>query len=703
MTSSLLEEKKTKRKLGKKITVSLLVFAMLSLLVVKSAGAQVVVTGGPVVTTEVASVPTTVKTTKDTLWQTLQKLLAKVGSIAFQQVLKSALNKIAYDAANYIGSGGAGQKPLFITQDWGTYLSQIGDEAAGQFVESFVNNLNAPVNTSSCSKAMDTCMAGCVSAGNQGGGMNANGTIQPVTNNSEATTNCTASCKSQFDKCALSASTSSANGALSSNGMSGGATPSFNVCQPSSLMAKVTIGLGLVSENRPQAPTCTASQMVNSWTDAAQRITDYQDPNFLDKFKGIFDPQSNDLGIYMLAKTDMGTIVNTKQEVNKTDLVSNQGWLNVRNIAGESQSPPNTGKSQVEQASAVKTQTFGQTTGDILKDTANLFLNQLAMSAFNNLMQNLGKKASDASNAASSGLLTNSQSDVTVLYGEPSLQESTQVLLQPNFGTRADYDILSQLAICPDATNPGPTDCVIDSQFLQAVSEKDTVAEAIKNGYLHGDWQLTSDTQAGAYSLRNISILRQYRILPVGWEVAIQKAYADPTHPKKVTLNDLISCFDPNDDYNQFSATFDVNDQGWCQGLVDPNWVLKAPLNYCARQGVGSQIQSKMVTPGIQGQGGAADVLSQLSVTRADDYCGDAKSCIKEKADGSCDAYGYCNEEKRTWSFGSDSCDPIYNTCQTFHPDQRQPDLFLFTEHFKLFRLRRVERRLPAIFLVRRL
>jgi len=648
MTSSLLEEKKTKRKLGKRIAISLLAFVVVFSLIampLKQAKAQIPVTDA------VASAWSAGTTIWNKLQAVLKVLWQKVGSIAFQQVLRSALNKIAYDSANYIGSGGQGQKPLFITQDWGAYLAQVGDEAAGQFVESFVNNLNAPVSTQEgkkvCFEEADTCGNKCLSA--------------------NAPQKCYDDCDKAENACYDRANaTGTSTGAVSENGMGNGATPSFNVCQPSSLMVKVTIGLGLVQETRPQAPTCTATQMVNNWTSAAQRLTDFQDPKFLDKFKGIFDPTANDLGIYMLAKTDMSSQAIVDTENSKTAIAANKGWLDVRDIAGNSKNPPGTAEQEAKDAADNKKSQFGKTTGDILVDAANVFLNQLAMSAFNNLMQNLGKKASDASNAAGSNLLTNPNSDVTILYGESNLKESTQTLLQPNFGTRADYDVLSQLAVCPDANNPGPTDCVIDTQFLQAVSEKQTVAEAIKSGYLHSDWQLTSDTQASAYSLRNLSILRQYRILPVGWEVAVQKAYVDPVHPKKVTLSDLISCFDPNDNYNQFSAAFNINDQGWCQGLVDPNWVLKAPLNYCARQGVGSQIQSRLVTPGIKGQAGTADTLSQLSVTRTDGYCGDQKTCVKEKANGSCDAYGYCNEEKRIWSFGADSCDPIYNTCQTF-------------------------------------
>src|SRR3989344_7993390 len=63
------------------------------------------------------------------------KALSTASSKAFGEALKGALNTIAYDTATWIGSGGKGQKPLFIKEDWGTYLANVGDNAAGTFLE----------------------------------------------------------------------------------------------------------------------------------------------------------------------------------------------------------------------------------------------------------------------------------------------------------------------------------------------------------------------------------------------------------------------------------------------------------------------------------------------------------------------------------------------------------------------------------------
>lgn len=586
----------------------------------KQAQAQLVVTDIPVLVWNKVSEFTS------TLWR-------KAGSIAFNRTLTTALNKIAYDTATWIGSGQRGQKPLFITNPW-TYLGNVGDEAAGQFLESFVNNLNRD-ESQNCDADYKACMEFCYNEGisrfEVGG--------------------CFESCQKQSTAC------------VSKNVSTINVTPSFNVCQPSSLAAKVKIGLGLVEQSRPQGPNCTLSEIVRNWsTDSVMRAagfggTGLTGEEYLRHFQDFFDPRANDLGIYVSAQTDLANQKGEKVETAITLYQANKGWLDVRNIAGDAAAPPGTPERELESAKRAQETNIGTITGDAFIDAANVFINQYAISAFNELMRSLADKGKSGGSDLQAGL-RNPFSDPGAYSGVSSLKDVTTKLLQPNFGVRTDYDILSSLVICPDQNKPGPDNCVIDDQFMQAISEKKTVAEALENNYLHGEWQLTDENLPSTYNLRNISILRKYRIVPAGWEEAVRKIVADGT-PKKATLTDLVSCFSNIDSYVTFSSEFDQRDQSWCAGLVDPNWVLKAPLNYCRQEGVGGYILNKTIVPGVGGS-------SELSIVRADNYCADNQTCIKEKTDGSCEVYGYCNEEKRTWSFGSDTCEPINNTCQAF-------------------------------------
>ncbi len=629
MESSFSPTKKSKAKNRRRIITFLLIFVFAFVMI-----------GAPIHSAKAIPVEDIPALVWGKVTEFLKKLWRKGASLAFQQVLRSALNKIAYDAANWIGSGAEGQGPLFVTQDWGEYLTQVGDEAAGEFLENFSQNLSESEwnSESDCMNKYSSCLDKCYKKTNK----------DP--------SDCAAKCASNYDGCMDTRESDY--------------SPAFNVCQPSSLEAKLKISLGLADIKRSGAPNCTATQMVQNWGDAAQKYTDFKDPDFLNKFKHIFEPQSNDLGVYLLARTDMANKEAEVEAVTKVDLTANQGWLQKVGIGKNREDLPGQAERDAQQASDTYSRNFGQTTGDAFVDAANIFLNQLAMSGFNTFMQSLGKKTKDpgtSGGSSNSGSReTRYEDDPNVIFGDVALKEVTSSIIKPDFGVRTDYDILAELGICMDKNSPGPTHCVIDNKLMQGITEKKTVAEAIKDGYLHSDWQLTEDSQENTYSLRNVSIMRKYRILPVGWEIAIKKAYEDPENIKKITLMDAVSCFDPDDEYNQFSSEFDPRNQGWCQALVDPNWVLKAPLNYCKKQGVSAQILNKTVIPGQKDMQGSPDILSTLNITRAEDYCADGQTCIKEKDDGTCEVYGYCNEEKRIWKFGSDSCGPVYNTCQTF-------------------------------------
>ncbi len=594
------------------------------------------------------------------------KIIKKAGSIAFNRTLATSLNKIAYDAANYIGSGGDGQKPLFVKEDLKTYISKIGDEAAGQFLETFVNNISAQED-GTCSEKMNKCYQACYKSTFPNAASPAEQSLLDAFAQGALSGDKTSSqylCINQCQKGATNCASGGAYG-LSNRAIDTGIdAASFNVCQPSSIEVKLKISLGLVDQTRPEGPNCTATEIVNNWgDDFTKKWEAIQSGDYLNNIGNIFDPRGNDLGIYFLARSDIAESAQYEKDIKRTEVTESGGWIDVRNIAGELKGTPDAAQKAEADARAIRIQNFGKTTGDILVDASNIFLNQLAISAYNNLMRKLAEKKSSTA-------VTDYTADPNVVYGMSSMKEKTRILIEPKFDAKSDYDVLAKLASCVNPNNPAPDNCVIDDGFLQAITEKKTVAEAVKEGLLHANWKIEKEVIPGAfnshYSLRNVKILRKYRILPLGWEVAIENAFASSSNIQNATLGDLISCYDQNDEYTEFSSSFNTKNVAWCQGMVDPNWVLKAPLNYCKKEGAGPYINSTIIVPGVKGINGVADILSSVTVSRADDYCADNQSCIKENADGSCDLYGYCNEERRTWRFDSDSCSPISNTCQAF-------------------------------------
>lgn len=512
--------------------------------------------------------------TVSNLWDIREKILKDLGTNVLNSVVRKALNKVAYDTANYIASGGRGQSALFITEDPVKYVSNLADSAAGEFIDSL----------------------------NEWG--------------------------------------------------------NFNLCEPSNPNLKVQIGLGLTQYEKPAAPACTFTKMAANWEkDINAKFKDITSEDYLDKVADIFNPTSNETSIAFSLLTGLQEKKATTTEGLWGTLGIEGLWKNERDIAGNTKGTPglaeNTAKITQEQVAKNVTDTKGD---NLLGQAAQVFLNQLALATFQNTMANLGKKISVPSGSTgNSDSLTNAESQIRT--GEVAIKEKTATIIAARFDTKADYDILAELASCVDSKNPSPNSCAISERFSQAISDHRLVIDAVKDGYLAKDTVLGDEDNMLSY--RNLVILRKFRIIPAGWEIAAQRNL-NMDKDKRGTLMDYISCFDPVDQYQEFTPKFDASN---CAGLVDPNWVLKAPLNYCAMEGAGGYVMAESITDTVDEDG---NPKIQIDITRSEDYCADEQTCIKENSDGTCAAYGYCDQEKNAWDFAGDSCEPINNTCRAF-------------------------------------
>jgi hypothetical protein len=535
--------------------------------------------------------------TGDTIWTKIQKvlgiLLTKVAAVALQSAVSNTLNTIAYDEATYLGSGEQGQKPLWQTGNTETIMSNIGDEAAGNFISSI---------------------------------------------------------DKQF----------------------GG-----NLCAPS-LNAKIAIGLGLVGAVRPPAPDCTWSTLSKNWSNVIKKYTSLNGQGFLKDFASSFDVTGghSDLSAALDLQTNLINQQSQAQINQALTLQANGYWTDPRNIAGTILGVPGQAKQNAADTQLVKQQSLLQTTQDDLVNAAEIFIKQLSITGFQTIMKNL---TTSVNQPAAEVSITNPYA-APQSGGIAAAQGALRKIVEPEFSSKADYDILQELSVCNTGVlgGVGPTDCVIDTGFSQAIQNRETVGAAVADGSLDGskpfgfiagsaaDPSPIEPSYTQGYPYRSMSILRKYRIIPVGWELAaqyIQSHFSDSDVASHNNLKDLIACFDPNDLYTGYYAD-------WCRGLVDPSWVLKAPQNFCSKEGYGPQILSgQSVSGGVDTNGKA--LQSQFQVVRSDSYCGDEQSCIKENDDGSCKYFGYCTADFRLWKFGSSgSCDEKYNTCQTFTNSQ---------------------------------
>ncbi len=158
-----------------------------------------------------------------------------------------------------------------------------------------------------------------------------------------------------------------------------------------------------------------------------------------------------------------------------------------------------------------------------------------------------------------------------------------------------------------------------------------TVQEAIDEGLLHGDWPIIPNTGVDVaknqdvlcytygYCYGNIVKMRKARILPIGWEIAASRNSDSNT----ATLQEII---DGYDNCGTQGGGIDSTHQ-WCH-LVDPNWVLKYPETQC-RAYVNGELQISTLSPGRAGT--CADTPSCISENNDGSCNGGYGYCVEEK------------------------------------------------------------------------
>ncbi len=297
----------------------------------------------------------------------------------------------------------------------------------------------------------------------------------------------------------------------------------------------------------------------------------------------------------------------------------------------------------------------------------------------------------------------------------------------------------SEISVTDQLTSSG----LIDAQFRTAIEEKVTVQEALDRGLLDKQKTFGFDVNGvqptTGYPYRALQYLRKFRVIPVGWELAarysqqFEKAnlsFGFLTGQYPMCGNTLVCSNNPSKVCTVATATADCGAGNTCGlppdqastsvcandlektclvdsdcnggtcgaspycGLVDPNWVLKAPQTYCRRQGAGEEILSKEFvcdqnnidstsglpldpknppTSGdnkgpncVKGAGNDKPDLGRWIITRNPDTCADTQSCIAENEDGTCIAYGYCVQEKDDFRFDGTKCSAENGTCTTY-------------------------------------
>ena len=425
-----------------------------------------------------------------------------------------------------------------------------------------------------------------------------------------------------------------------------------DLCQPLQPLAKVQIEGLAKSFFTPTKPSCRYSKIRQRVKDLGQLKL-----NDLVEFSAIFNPGENDLGAALSVITGGLDVTQKARERGMWIAEITQGFKPVTNvITNEIRSPAQTRMIALEEAMEGSFQPYLQYTGYAAADAIGIFSNTLV----SKLLEHYLTKGIYQGKPTSSGGAYGPSFGIG--KGLQSVKEQFANLARPDYNFGGPVDVLDNLS----CNTENQFSCTIDIPFRTALEKGEhlTVDQAKKQGFLHGYWPVgyradksggTDGADKSIYSYRSLVILRKYRILPVGWELAAEYYLKYDRSGKALTLDRLMA------DYDKSASPY--------YRLVDPGWVLKAPETTCEKEGPGELSADETVAMNVDlnNDGDTNDDGESRELVIRQDYCADERSCISESENGEkCNYYGYCTKEKPIWRIDGDECQALYNTCRTY-------------------------------------
>ena len=512
-----------------------------------------------------ANLPQTVDNIMTTILNGIKAAAINAGTRAASY----ALQKVAYDSAVWLAAGGKGQGPLFQTKSFGDYITSVASEAGGSAL----------------------------------------------------------------------AELSKASG--------------MDLCKPPNIKVDLSLKIGLRTRftapgggNAPTKPACTLAQFAKNWEGGSSKF--FSGGSIGSAFNATLkgDDQS-DFGFYTQATEKIAGRVITEQANATLARQEGQGFKDVKTLiagdtklpaglVGESAKAGTPDKALADQKAQLNAAVAANDV-KIFPSVLSIFLSTLS----SNLIKNWQSKgiAPDVTSNASTDPLSYSGSGLAAL-GRAAAENFFSELTTVKIKQTETYDLLSQLGSCPDS--PGIYNCRAAEDLVSAATQGITIRQAIDKKILIGDRQLippSADNYAtinngsqcyrSAYCLSNVKVLRQVRILPLGFEIAVMKSNPD----KPWTLQQVVDGFN--------------NQQSPYYHLIDPNWVLKVPAAKCNALAYTGSLLSSGVPNRLQD-------------------CVDLQTCVGYDSNGNCLNYAYCTREKNTWKFSADTCESQFATCSSF-------------------------------------
>ncbi|MBI2410891.1 MAG: VWA domain-containing protein [Candidatus Kerfeldbacteria bacterium] len=414
--------------------------------------------------------------------------------------------------------------------------------------------------------------------------------------------------------------------------------------------------LNLPQEQLPYKARCKASEALTNFGNNVydQALSFAEDPTSFVNLSATYDDGANGLSTLLIAWDDISGEQAAAEREAEIERLKSDAKDKAAKISGYIETPSTLVVNQLVTTinNATGAETIQQ--DNIVADALSVFVNTLAAKLLENVSSGLLSFFTDKDISES---LSGSGSTTSHSSGIIGAQEKFASFRTPAFTSGGTVDILTHFANCPEQ-GQDVTNCVINEGFRSAIEEGMSVKEAIDAQRIPADtpFGVDSTNPNDGISLRNVIVLRQYSVVPVGWELAANyyQDFDKDASEDQVTLGQLVDAFDhcSTDNYSPYC------------GLIDPNWVLKAPDVLCKTESYGEVIANESFAD-LDGNPYSPDeqLITRLS------SCVDSQSCLSEDESGNCEAYGYCTKQKRIYRFEGESC-PAYEASCTSYTDE---------------------------------
>ncbi|HRH22289.1 MAG TPA: hypothetical protein PLJ58_03735, partial [bacterium] len=324
-----------------------------------------------------------------------------------------------------------------------------------------------------CDQNVASCKAACLTAGD----------VEVGPSDPTKVTSCERSCEITYNYCW---SNIAADRKAPTFDARNSPLANVSICNPRlDVLIRIQFGLTANHNNTNYQPNCSFSQMMNNWQNEFDRQKSvFTNKNYLNDLAIYFRPGYNDLGAALQLQSSLGNYTLEAKTDSKAETTANGGWLDIRNFAGDLVGTPKEAESRKKLTDEKLFQNLDKVTGDILVDAANIFINQLLITGWQKLTGSLVDGTGGSSPVSYWS---------TSLSGRKAIENKISQIKDQVYSDGQRLNVLAQLSSCKDPENPGPTSCVIDTNFSNAITNKMTVAKAMESGSLQKNWPFGFD------------------------------------------------------------------------------------------------------------------------------------------------------------------------------------------------------------------